>query len=108
MSLSAQCFNKMVALPLPLAKKTSLIPWFCYVNIYECKSVFIKAKWKYPFQLMEPLVNWANPEEQKQIKNITRMCFAYLGHMLLIGPVATTWHPCDYYVISESLTQVST
>jgi hypothetical protein len=25
----------------------------------------------------------ANPEEQKQIENITRICFAYLGHHLI-------------------------
>jgi hypothetical protein len=38
------------------------------------------------FWLIVPPVNWgsrlfgANPGEQKQIKNETRICFTYLGH----------------------------
>jgi hypothetical protein len=49
--------------------------------------IFKKINYIYSgFQVIGSPVNWgsrlfgANPGEQKQIENITRICFTYLGH----------------------------
>jgi hypothetical protein len=45
--------------------------------------------------------------ETKQLENITRVCFAYLGLSRIIRPMAVTWHICDYCIISESTVVVA-
>jgi hypothetical protein len=74
-----------------VAGSSGHVACFLYVTILSkawIKNFYFHFCW---FNLNNPhiqwiLVNWGsrlfgtNPKEQKQIKNITRICFAYLGH----------------------------